>query len=312
MSAAFDDFWSTICTLRDLSEALGDVPPGTQGSRSVNHIRLNGLHVVAFAALEDFIRRRAHEVISWLGVEGVRLDNFPRRLQMLILQGTIEGINFSLSRTDKDDRITLLQLQGLLLSNSGEDDQPFVPSEYFFGRAASNISRDDVRELLEAFGLGERLACLNEVTALLEMPLLESIESVFARLAKNRHRAAHGFGLDYKLSDFRSDMANALPLFAFAFDTSISQCAQALQKTVVTDKAVFEKFSAATSIVRIVEFDREQSCWHEYRLGKPIKKLKKGELNRRLDAFRKRTTGKGETIIIKNEKGLLDGWIQPI
>lgn len=312
MSAAFDDFWCTICTLRELSESLGDVPPGTQGSRSVNHIRLNGLHVVAFAALEDFIRRRAHEVISWLGVEGVRLENFPRRLQMLILQGTIEGINFSLSRTDKDDRITLLQLQGLLLSSSGENDQAFVPSEYFFGRAASNISRDDVRELLEAFGLGERLACLNEVTALLEMPLLESIESVFTRLAKNRHRAAHGFGLDYKLSDFRSDMAHALPLFAFAFDTSISQCAQALHKTVVTDKAVFEKFSAATSIVRIVGFDPEQSCWHEYRLGKIIKKLKKGELRKRLDAFANRTMGRGETLIVKNEKGLIDGWIQPI
>lgn len=312
MSAAYDDFWATICTLRELSEALGDVLPGTQGTRSANHIRLNGLHVVAFAALEDFIRRRAHEVISWLGTEGVRLDSFPHWLQMLILQGTIEGINFSLSRTDKDDRVTLLQLQGLLLSSSGEIDQSFTPSEYFFGRAASNISRDDVRELLEAFGLGEKFACLNEVTTLLEMTSLGSIDSVFTGLAKNRHRAAHSFGLDYKLSDFRSDMATALPLFAFAFDTSISQCAQALRKTVVTDKAAFEKFSASASIVRTVEFDPAQSRWHEYRLGKTIKKLKKGELQLRLEAFSNRTMGRGETIIVKNEKGLIDGWIQPI
>ncbi|HDR9030276.1 TPA: hypothetical protein QDB14_004513 [Burkholderia vietnamiensis] len=312
MSEAYEDFWATICTLRELSEALGDVLPGTQGARSANHVRLNGLHVVAFAALEDFIRRRAHEVISWLGAEGVRLESFPNRLQMLILQGTIEGINFSLSRTDKDDRVTLLQLQGLLLSSSGENDQAFVPSEYFFGKAASNISRDDVRELLEAFGLGEKFACLSEVTALLEMPLLGSIEGVFTRLAKNRHRAAHGFGLDYKLSDFRSDMANALPLFAFAFDTSISQCAQALRKTVIADKVAFEKFSAATSVIRIVEFNPDQSGWQENRLGKIVKKLKKGELRQRLQAFANRAMGSGETIIVKNEKGLINGWIQPI
>jgi hypothetical protein len=312
VSAAYDDFWDTVRNLRELSGALGDVPPGTQGARSPNHIRLNGLHIVAFAALEDFIRRRAHEVISWLGVKGVHFENFPSRLQTLILQGTIEGINFSLSRTDKDDRVTLLQLQGLLLSNTGENDQAFVPSEYFFGRAASNISRDNIRDLLEAFGLGEKFSCLNDVTALLEMPFLGSVESVFTRLAKNRHRAAHGFGLDYKVSDFRSDMANALPLFAFAFDTSVSQCAQALQKTVVIDNVSFDKFSAAASIIRIVEFNPDQSGWQENRLGKIVKKLKKGELNRRLQAFENRTMGSGETIIVKNEKGLINGWIQPI
>jgi hypothetical protein len=312
VSAAYDDFWATVCTLRELSEALGDVLPGTQGARSANHIRLNGLHVVAFAALEDFIRCRAHEVVSWLGTEGVRLESFPSRLQMLILQGTFEGINFSLSRTDKDDRVTLLQLQGLLLSSSGENDRPFVPSEYFFGRAASNISRDNIRELLEAFGLGDKFTCLNEVTVLLQMPVLGSVESVFTRLAKNRHRAAHGFGLDYKLSDFRSDMASALPLFAFAFDTAISQCAQAMRKTVVTDNTAFEKFSAAASIIRSVEFDPANSSWNEHRLGKTIKVLKKGQLRSRLQEFSNRTLGKGDTIIVKNEKGLINGWIQPV
>ena len=312
MNTALDDFWTTVTALRELSDVLGDVPTGTQGSRSVNHIRLNGLHVVAFAALEDFVRRRAHEVVSWLGTEGVRLASFPHRLQVLILQGTIEGINFSLSRTDKEDRITLLQLQGLLLSSSGENDQIFHPSEYFFGRGSSNISKDNVRELLEAFGLGEKLNCLNEDIGLLNMPLLGAIDGVFTRLATNRHRAAHSFGVDYKLSDFRSDMGSALPLFAFAFDTAISQCAQAMRKTIISEKAVFEKYSVTASVVRIVEFDPSQACWNEYRGGKNIKKLKKGELRARLDAFANRTMGKGETIVVKNEKGLINRWMQPI
>lgn len=312
MSGAYEDFWTTVINLRQIAGSLGDVMPGTLSSRSLNHLRLNGLHVVTFAALEDFVRRRAHEVIAWLGSAGVSFDKLPEKLQILILQGTIEGISYSLSRTDKDERVTLLQLQGLLLGNTGERNQNFSPSEYFFGRSSSNLSKDDLRSLLEALGLGDKLACLNDVSSQIAMPHLGAMDGIFTRLAKNRHSAAHAFGADYKWSDFKSDLSSALPIFAFAFDTCISQCALAIRKTVLVDEVQFKGFSVSSSNIRILEFDSTHSSWLEFRNGKQIKKLAKGQLKKRIESFQKGELAADESILLKGELGAVDGWIQPL
>lgn len=311
MSAAYKDFWTTILHLRELAKELGDATPGTQNSRSINHLRLNGLHVTAFSALEDFLRRRAHEVVSWLGKEGVNFGHLPEKLQRLILQGTIEGLCHSLSRTN-EDRVTLLQLQGLLLSNTGDANQPFEPSEFFFGRSASNLQKDDIRQLTEAFGLGEGLACLTVIADNVSMQHLGEVGAVFTRLSKNRHSAAHSFSSDYKCDDFRSDMNSALPVLAFSVDTCISQCAIAIKKAVHSTKLPFQGFSASSSNIRTLEFDQPTAKWIELRNGKASKTLKKGELDRRLKEFSSGTLAKEDTILLRGESGSVEGWIQPL
>lgn len=315
MNEAYSDFWTTIKHLRELASSLGDATPGTQNSRSINHLRLNGLHVTAFSALEDFLRRRAHEVVSWLGKEGVSFERLPEKLQRLILQGTVKGLCYSLSRTT-EDQVTLLQLQGLLLSNTGEANQPFEPSEFFFGRSASNLQKDDIRQLTEAFGLGDDLTCLTDISQMVSLHHLGDLGAVFTRLSKNRHSAAHSFSTDDKCGDFKSDMNSALPALAFSVDTCLSQCAiaikQAEKKEDQSKKPPFQGFSASSSNIRTLEFDRHTAKWNERRNGNPPKELNKGDLKKRLENFSNGTLGKDDTILLRGELGSIEGWIQPL
>jgi len=308
---AYGDFIATLKSIGSIADKLGAVPVGIDASRGENHLILNGLRVSAFAAFEDFVRRRAHEVISWLGEAQVRFEQFPEALQMLVLQGTIEGVSFSLSRTEKNDRVIFLQIQGLLLGNSGENSK-FVPSEFFFGRSASNLSRDDLRSLLAALGLGDKLLCLSDVAALVGMQHLGSINETFSRLSKSRHGAAHAFPSNYKLAEFKTDISSALPLLAFAFDTSLSQGVHAMKKTIIDDQQKYQGFDVKRIGVRIIEFDTSESCWKEYRNGRLTVSLTKGKLAKRVKELETGQVGKDDTILLKSDSGGISGWIQPL
>jgi hypothetical protein len=305
------DFWRTLVNLRAIAKRLGAVPAGSEGSRSENQIILNGLHVVAFAALEDFVRRRTHEVISWLGIQDIHFDQFPVALQMLILEGTIEGVAFSLSRIDRKDKVTLLQLQGLLIGEAGEKGK-FTPSEFFFGRSSSNLSKGSLTTFLGAMGIDGSSTCLSSLAEVVGMRHLGSVEEVFTRLSKNRHSAAHAFSDEYKLTEYQTDISAALPFFAFAFDTAISQCAASIRKSVVEEGLVYDGFSVDGIFIRVLEFDAQEKVWIERRGNKIVSNLSKGEVGKRLEKFRKGELGRGDTILKMGLHGAIDEWIQPL
>ena len=163
MNSAFNDFIAALASLREEAAQMPNLTPAQlSNNRSAAHLRLNGLSVVAFSSLEDFIRRRTYEVIRWLGEQSVPFASLPKSLQSTILIGTLKGLNFSLDRAEKDDRSFIVQLEGLLLGQTGENGK-FVPSEYFFGRSASNISAGVVKQLLQAVGFTDVVEALDHI-----------------------------------------------------------------------------------------------------------------------------------------------------
>jgi hypothetical protein len=311
VSTAKSDFLLTLKSLEEISIKLGPSGIGSGANRSENNIRLNGIHVIAFAALEDFLRRRAFEVVSWLGKSGVRFEKFPESLRKFILEETIKGINFSISRTDDEDRITMLQLQGLLLESTSNANANFDPSEFVFGKSQSNISTKQIGELLSAFQVPGVLESFTTIASLANMSHLGAPIQTFARLAKNRHRAAHGFGLDYRLQDFITDVRSGLPLCAFTFDTCISQCVFQMAES-YSKNQVLSSFQVNTIVLRRFEFDMAVSKWQEIRGNRKIQELAKGKLNPRLKEIRSGTVGKGETTIVRGGAGGIEDWLQPI
>lgn len=310
MSSAREDLWQSLASLRNIAGSLGPAPVGQAAARSEPQLILNGLHIAAFSSLEDFVRRRAHEVITWLGAQGVHFSDFPEVLQTLILRGTIEGVSFSLSRVAADQKVTHLQIEGMLLAETGEN-KTFVPSNYFFGKSSSNIAQGAIISLLEAFGLGEKFSSASKIIAALGSSHLGTMGGIWNKLSTNRHSAAHAFSSDYRPSDFINDMNSSMPIFAFALDTVLSQCAIYIRKKVVSEKVSYLGYDQSTWNLRVIQFDALKSHWTEMRDGKHVKVLTKGQVAGRMDLFKTKVAGKDDSIIKIDGAGRIDEWIQP-
>jgi hypothetical protein len=310
MSTATEDLHQTLVALREIVNELGPAQLGTGTDRAANTLRFNGAHVTAFAALEDFLRRRVLEVIRWLGDSGVKFSEFPQTLKKFLLEETIKGINFSLQRTDESERVSFLQLEGLLMDTTINPLVKFEPSDYCFGKSQSNISKAQIGEFIGAMMISDGLGCLTMLGAAAGMTLSGAPDRIFVRLATNRHKAAHGFGSNYNIKDLLDDLDFGLPLLAFTFDTCVSQCAYSIRKSLSEGKS-FGSFSASGITLRRFEFNATSSKWQEFRGAKLIQDLAKGGLEKRLQKFAKDNLAVGETILIRGGRGGIERWIQP-
>lgn len=314
MSTAYIDFISTLTGLREEGAGLSAISGVAVKPRSAPCLRLNGLTVVAFAALEDFLRRRAYEIVSWLGSRGVTFDSLPHSLQTAILVGTLKGLHYSLDKMEKSDRDVMIQLEALLLSQAGEN-SAFMPSKYFFGRSASNISNSALNELLQAFGYTDVDGAMNEVARRLSFQHIGRVMEQFSSLARNRHSSAHTFPQDYRHTDFLSDVNIRLPLVAVCFDTCLSQLAILVQKNFkdgINHSFAQKDFLEKTALIRVAEWSHEKKGWDEFMNAKQVKFSSKKNFQSRLIKFRDGSLGKDNTIIVKDERGFICDWIQPI
>ena len=327
MSTAQFDLRTTLTGLTQAAAQLPGPQMGTGTNRTTEFLVLNGLQVVAFAALEDYVRRRAYEVITWLGSNSGHALSFgelPEPLQRFILEGTVQGLSFWLSKTAQEERVNFYQYEGLLLGSISDAKSTFTPSEYFFGKSQSNLAINDVSNLFSALGLEGRLSSLAVIAQKAEMSHLGQPDQIFTRLALARHRAAHGFPNDYKIAEFRTDLDSGLPLFAFVFDCCISQCAVALRDAVRDGAVDFStknsgaqlaskefSFSANAIALRSLEFDASATVWKEYYGGFEEREFTKGKHRERISQYESGKVGKKDSILIKASSGGIEKWLQP-
>lgn len=316
MKNAFEDFFAALESLREEAMQMPTLTSSQlSNNRSAAHLRLNGLSVVAFCVLEDFVRRRALEVVRWLGGQNVPFGALPTGLQSAILIGTLKGLNFSLDRAEKGDRTFIVQLEGMLLGQTGENGK-FVPSEYFFGRSASNISEGALKTLLQAIGFNDVEAAFDSIGQKFRLPSPSKIFSIFENSSSKRHAAAHTFPISYLLADFTEDVTSRIPAFAACFDACLAQYAYLHAADVLAQKnAAFKQseFLDSRAKIRVVEWNSIERQWDEYLDGHKAKSYKgKAAMERRKSEFRSGELGRGHSILWLNEKGVIVDWHNPV
>ena len=321
MNSAYADFMGALASLREEADVLPSLTINQlSNNRSAAHLRLNGLSVVAFSTLEDFVRRRTLEVVKWLGDQGVPFSTLPIGLQTLILTGTIKGLYFFLDRTERQklplDKSLVVQLEGMALSQTGENGK-FVPSEFFFGRNSSNISLGSIRELFQAAGFSNVENVIDQIGKQFRLSIQANIFLLFGDLAQKRHSSAHTFPLDYRSADFVEDVKRRLPIFAACFDACLSQYAYLHVRDYSADNLMqFDQarfFGKSGAMFRVVEWDPEKKEWQEFLNGHFAASLSgKGKIEKRKLDFREGKYGRGNSILWMNEKGLIVEWNGPV
>jgi hypothetical protein len=181
----------------------------------------NGLAVVSFAALEDFIRARTGEALSAVAAAGIAFSQLPRTLQQAATEGALRAALAQMSFME--DRATrgppFLQVTAAHVASTGG--YPYSLSSYSLGHQGSNLSFDDVPKVLKAFKVD---APWRELTALAARAGFAALplHDFYSETLRRRHRAAHEGSTDTPLADIAAFAAGARAC-ALAFELLLSQ-----------------------------------------------------------------------------------------
>ena len=188
----------------------------------------NGLAVVGFAALEDFIKSRTSEVLDGVGLTGVPFANLPKKLREATTFGAISSLSYQLSLRAKTDRTAYIQEHAQKIASTANTAYELTPHALGYGQA--NLQGLTVKETLNAFSISDpwaQMTALGSRLGLVALPLEETFKSAAIR----RHKAAHVANADTPQSDLRQYIKESLAI-AIGFDWLISN---ALKRLVVQD-----------------------------------------------------------------------------
>lgn len=310
MSQARTDLFEALSGLEQAAVRLTPPSSGRAAARSPDHLLLNGLHVVAFAALEDFLRRRTIEVISALARAPITFKAIPESLQIQIIQEWLKGMNAYLNRKDSNPRAPTLLLEAEIIGTTAVT-APFTVSDYCFGRSQSNLTAAQISSLLSAIEVAGGMAALAEISSRVGFSHLGQPEQIFMRLSESRHAAAHGFGLDFRLTDFFEDVRAGIRVVAFTFDTCLSQGVYSIRRGIEKNQ-MLGPYSGANVSLRAIRFDSIRQEWSVKLNELDQSPITRGQYNKKLATHGANAYKTGETVYVIDATGVLKDWLQPM
>ena len=179
----------------------------------------NGMSIIGFTILEDFIKRSIGEILKNIGSTGCNFNLLPEKLKEAVTFYALKGIN---SRADtlkrnSEDFITIIQNETGYISSTKSS--IYELSEYSIGWDKSNLNSNDISETLTILNVEGGWNSIQRLSSIINCSILNP-DQVFKNFAMNRHKSAHNTDADSLLTDLESFITQA-KIIAFCFDTLI-------------------------------------------------------------------------------------------
>jgi len=193
MSAARSHFCKRIVSIRSsiLEFNLQDIPAiGAESIARNDSARVlrNGLVIQCFNTFEDFVRDRIAELLEEIQSSGVAFSTLPTGLQKAATMDVLRAIGFQEKLTSVENRMAFIQEHCRKVSSTNGED--FMLSEISFFHSASNVSKENIKGVLDAFAVQkpwQQMLSLCSRIGVSAMPM----ENVFKNFSQRRHSAAH-------------------------------------------------------------------------------------------------------------------------
>lgn len=184
----------------------------------------NGLAVIGFSILEDFLRRRAKEILGYIGQAGVEFGQLPDALRRILTVRAPNAAVFQL-RLSKADRDEIVFAQEIARQVASTSDSPFHACEVSFGYDGANLTEAAVDDFLKAPNVEKPWESIGHVAARAGVGTLRlGARVAFGDIARRRHASAHDPQADVQPSDLKAGYLNAFGL-ALGFDAIASVAA---------------------------------------------------------------------------------------
>jgi hypothetical protein len=223
--AAREDFFDRIAAFVDATQepALQVKPPTEIQHNARARLLRNGLAVVGFALLEDFIKRRTGEALEAISLPSVRFSDLPDAIQKAATLGAISSASFQARLQQNAGRDAIAFLQEIAVDVASTKSSAFRLSTIAFGYGQANLNHDEVRKICAAFGIRAPWDDIREVAKRVGLGGTASYEQVFQSAARMRHTAAHEGAADIASADILAFSKNATAI-AIGFDVLLSKC----------------------------------------------------------------------------------------
>ncbi|MEV4519212.1 hypothetical protein AB0J77_03195 [Micromonospora tulbaghiae] len=234
MSMARESFLDRIHTVQDalaqpllIDQTLMDIAHNNRAK-----ILRNGLMVVAFNALEDFLRQRSAELLKLISRTSLKFGDLPREL---VLAATAEAMRAAhthamIASKQGDDPIPLLQLAAAEVASTSNG--PLSLSRFALGYNGSNVTADEVGSMLKTLNVAD---AWNEMTRLGSRVGLGAVplKDAYAQGLRLRNQAAHWAGANVQPTELLTFCQQAKAI-ALGFDLLGSRAARLIHDSTST------------------------------------------------------------------------------
>jgi hypothetical protein len=164
----------------------------------VANLLRKGLGIVVFNILEDFIKKRSSEALGRISASRIEFTKLPNKLQEASILDALASLAFraKLEKKDGGDWRKLIQSETLKIHSTARP--TFELSDFSLASSSSNISADEVGQILSAFGLSGGWATLKKISDSIGGGLPD-LGQAYKNAASRRHSCAHvaNFNYDY-------------------------------------------------------------------------------------------------------------------
>ena len=187
----------------------------------------NGLAVVGFAILEDFIRARIDELLEHVEQSPLPFTDLPTKLQQACTEGVAHALAYQVQRlrSTSEEVTDLIQETGGALASTSTTD--YKLSRLAFVSKRSNLNREDVKQLLAAFHVKNGWSEMDNLARRAGFGAI-SLRDDFRNAMLRRHAAAHNASHDAPVTDLQAYTLQAVAV-AFSFDSLLSRACYRLR-----------------------------------------------------------------------------------
>lgn len=198
------------------SQAAIDIGMGVSPHNGAANLIRKGLGIVAFNILEDFIKAKSSEALDALSNSGVSYSNLPVKLQEGTTLGALKALVFraKIKKKESGDWMGMIQSETQKIYSTST--AQFMLSQYSFASENSNVSADEVIEVLKAFNVLNGWAKLKDVSDGIFGGVTD-LKAAYQNAAERRHNSAHTTDFEYQYS-WLSNIKSELIAIAASFD----------------------------------------------------------------------------------------------
>jgi hypothetical protein len=270
---------------------------------SIARMLRNGLAVVSFASLEDFIKKRSAEAMEDLSRCSISFSELPEKLQRAATYEVLSALNYQLSLLEKEDKPSYIQQHALKIASTATPN--FELSTHTFAHSQANINNITIGDILKSFNVDDPWKQMSLMASNLGLTSALSLSEIFKSAALRRHRAAHVAGADIPSTDIKQFVKEAFAI-AITFDALLSK---AIQKLVENDNDFVrngQKLNANSIKIRIIK--HVDGKWKEYRDNSNRAFRTSSDLDTLQREARQRAFQAKELIVEFDEHGIVSWW----
>lgn len=269
---------------------------------SVARMLRNGLAVVGFAALEDFIKTRTSEVLDEIGRTGVPFRDLPERLRNAATVEAVNAFSYQLSIRPKTDRISYIQEHAQKVASTTNTAYELTP--HAFGYSQANLQEGTVKEILKCFKVDDAWGQISQLASRLGLTALP-LEETFKSAALRRHRAAHVAHADTPQSDLLQFVREAYAI-AIGFDALISKAFSLLS---AHDRQYLSQTGGvSSSSITIRTIKNDLGVWKEFLEGRARAVKVARDISAVVPLARARAIAAKDILVQHGENGEMIDW----